>query len=915
MRFARGLLVFSYGLFAIAAQTLLFREFITTFEGNDISVGIFFGSWFLWVGLGAILVYRATAFARTLLRNIELLFLSYLPAFLLQLILILHARELAGVESYALLPVRTILLLSIVLNAPVSIITGMFFPLACRWVRQTEGLAISRVYILEATGSFIGGLGVTILLGVGVSLAKLLFVLALIVSLSVSFVRLAKSRQYPGLRLRARLAFLLPLCFLLSVVLGADRPLMRYGRAIKWTKLLPAKALIGSFQTAQAEYLYGVYQGQWVAVREGSTCEALPDRESAGRIAAIGLCQNPDAQRILVIGSGLGLCRELLQLPQIEHLTWTHCDSEYVQELERFIPKEFRISDERFHKLAGDVRPLLADRKQYYDLVILNLPDATSSVLNRYYTLEFYHQVKESLRTDGALAVRVAGGENIMGTELINLGASTKLTLEKAFSGLALVPGEDTWFIASDSGRLTGDPGTLRDRFAAIPGGGDILPPDALLSVYLPDRANAALVSYKTADLPDDLLINRDARPLTHLYSLLLTAKQSGAPVTRFIKRLALAGPLAFLVPLLILVIFRITYVLKSERQGGPSSFDSTFLVFSAGWIGIGVVIVLMYLYQTRFGSLYLHIGIISSLFMVGLTGAYLPAERWTHAAFAFAFILCGLCTGCYFPLAARQLADSGFETGQAGSKLETADHLGASAGGVVTSLAVVPVLGTKATLFLFVLFILTNVPLAALRVYKPREFFSIAAAGFSPRRLGYALFGVGLSVVLCSNLLAAAAARLSPSLPQYAAQALAGESQIEQDSSAIGDKSVKYFNVYKAAETDPNAGSYPLKTQDHIGYIFSSRDLAPDVRGFGGRINLAVYVDTTGKLIDFHVIRSNETPAYLELLTQWQDEEVKGRRLFEPEPFAGVDAVTGATVSSDAVLEALRSSAHKFRC
>jgi predicted membrane-bound spermidine synthase len=293
-----------------------------------------------------------------------------------------------------------------------------------------------------------------------------------------------------------------------------------------------------------------------------------------------------------------------------------------------------------------------------------------------------------------------------------------------------------------------------------------------------------------------------------------------------------------------------------------------------------------MYLYQTRFGSLYLHIGIISSLFMVGLTGgallissllapdrklrpetllflvvsthvfilvsiAYLPAERWTHAAFAFAFILCGLCTGCYFPLAARQLADSGFETGQAGSKLETADHLGASAGGVVTSLAVVPVLGTKATLFLFVLFILTNVPLAALRVYKPREFFSIAAAGFSPRRLGYALFGVGLSVVLCSNLLAAAAARLSPSLPQYAAQALAGESQIEQDSSAIGDKSVKYFNVYKAAETDPNAGSYPLKTQDHIGYIFSSRDLAPDVRGFGGRINLAVYVDTTGKLID----------------------------------------------------------------
>ena len=71
---ARASLVFSFGLFTIAAQSLLFREFITTFEGNDISVGVFFGSWFLWVGLGATLVYKARAFADFLLKNIELLF-------------------------------------------------------------------------------------------------------------------------------------------------------------------------------------------------------------------------------------------------------------------------------------------------------------------------------------------------------------------------------------------------------------------------------------------------------------------------------------------------------------------------------------------------------------------------------------------------------------------------------------------------------------------------------------------------------------------------------------------------------------------------------------------------------------------------------------------------------------------------
>ena len=155
MKFARSLLIFSYGLFTIAAQALLFREFITTFEGNDISVGIFFASWFLWVGLGAIVVYRAHIIAEKLLKNIEFLFLSYLPAFILQLILIIQARELVGIESYALWSVWAILIVSIIVNAPVSIITGMLFPTACRWVEKDQNsLLPSRKLVVAGSHRF-----------------------------------------------------------------------------------------------------------------------------------------------------------------------------------------------------------------------------------------------------------------------------------------------------------------------------------------------------------------------------------------------------------------------------------------------------------------------------------------------------------------------------------------------------------------------------------------------------------------------------------------------------------------------------------------------------------------------------------------------------------------------------------------
>lgn len=542
-----------------------------------------------------------------------------------------------------------------------------------------------------------------------------------------------------------------------------------------------------------------------------------------------------------------------------------------------------------------------------------------------------------------------------MGTELVNLGASTKLTLEKAFSRLVITPGEYTWFIASDSGKLTGDPAVLRDRFAAIKGATEIFAPPALLSVYLPDRAAKALEDYARADLPESMLVNRDSRPLTHLYSLLLAAKQSGAPVARFVKHLALAGPAVFVVPILVLIVLRVIYVLRTGgQQSNKSSFDSSFLVFSTGWIGIGVVIVLMYLYQTLFGSLYLHIGIISSLFMVGLTVgaaiirhllartleekrgvrvaeilllmvtsvytvilaavAFRPIGQWSrnlaglggvlepmHLIFAILFILCGLCSGCYFPIAARQLAVVGFEAGQAGSKLETADHLGASLGGVVTGLVLVPVFGAKVTLFLFIALILANLPLAGLKIYRPESIGSLKTTTFRLRKLGFILLGVGLSVVVCSNLLAEAGSRLRPSLPQSAAQGLAGALNIERVSAVLRDdaRKVSYFTVRD------EAGNLN-------GYVFSSEDLSPAVRGYGGKINLAIYVDTAGKLINFHIIRSNETPSYLGLLDKWRG-LLGGRGLFGPRPFADVDALTGATISSKAILSALEISGQRF--
>lgn len=949
MKLFRWLVVFSYGLFSIGAQTLLFREYITTFEGSDVSVGIFFACWFLWVALGAVLVYRLGPLGARLAGKIELLLLVYLPAFVLQLFLIIQVRTLAGIESYALVSIPRLVLLSVVINAPVSVITGMLFPLFCRRLSPTGPLTVSGVYTLEAAGSFVGGLGTTLLLGVGFNSVKVFLLLAFVVFLSAFFSLMAKTaptqppvnRKYR--KMTAAAAFLLCLCAAAFVGTGLDNRLARSLRILKWSKLLPADAYAGSFRTAQAEYLFGQYRDQWLVMRQGTVVEAVPDEAASAKTGAIALCQNPKASRVLVVGSGLALCRTLLKLPQISNVTWAHSDSEYIRKVASYIPAKFRLSDDRFEPFAGDLRATLtkSEKTLPFDIVIVNLPGLTNSVLNRYYTVEFYKQLKQNIARNGILAVHIAGGANVMGAELVSIGASTLVTLEKVFPHIALAPGEDTWFIASDSPAVTGKPGLLRDRFAAIPGAAEILSPQALLSIYLPDRAEKAMAAYRSADLPARLLLNSDSRPLTHLYSLLLAAKQSQAPVTRFVKLLALAGPLVLFIPILLFVALRVFYIRGTTGAAGRSSFDGTYLVFSAGLTGIGLVIVLMYMYQVRFGSLYLYIGVISSLYMTGLalgaalcrgllrrlrqpaktmfTAEYVlfavvaahsvlitiiafwPGGEWFHTVFAAAFVLTGLCGGCYFPIADSQLTDAGLEAGRTGSKLELADHLGAAAGGLLTGLLLVPVAGTMVTLLVLTALLVSNVPAAALNVCRRQIPGQADTTAGRLRRFGYTLFGAAAMVVLCSNLLVSAGAKLKPALTQSTAQPLAAEMQIEPVRASLenSDRTVNYFNVY-----DPQ--------KKLTGYIFSSAELAPQVRGFGGKINLAIYIDKDGKLLDFHIIRSNETPAYLDMLGGWLG-SLKGHRLFGARPFAGLDTVTGATVSSQAVLASIGKSARRF--
>lgn len=180
-------LILALGFFALLAQTLLIRAFLTTFEGHELAIGCFFGSWFLWVAIGAGLGRWISGWFsdRLLTRTFPLLALLYVPAYAIEYYLITSARSLVNVTSFEVFPYQSMVLLSLIANASVSLVTGFLFTLACRWwVRSETGataaiaangdpaahsaaLPATRVFVLETLGATAGGVAVTVLLARG----------------------------------------------------------------------------------------------------------------------------------------------------------------------------------------------------------------------------------------------------------------------------------------------------------------------------------------------------------------------------------------------------------------------------------------------------------------------------------------------------------------------------------------------------------------------------------------------------------------------------------------------------------------------------------------------------------------------------------------------------------------------------
>jgi spermidine synthase len=441
---------------------------------------------------------------------------------------------------------------------------------------------------------------------------------------------------------------------------------------------------------------------------------------------------------VLLIGGGAGgMMGELLRYP-LSRLQYVELDPALIRIMEPRLesPERAALRDPRVRVSYGDGRRFVKEVRERFDMVIVNTPDPSTAMLNRFYTRQFYEEVRAILAPGGVLATRLSAPADYYGEDVGSYAASVYRTLRSVFPYLVVAPGEENYFFASPAPDIvTSDIDTLRERWLhrGIPT--ERFTPHHFLIWWLPERV---AFTQNALEARSNAPLNTDFKPVTYYFNLILWARFSGSRIAGFLRVLERVGLRWYLLPIACVLLARLVYLFAGGRRGERQNAVHALLAVGAmGFTAMALEIILIFAFQNIYGYVYQMMGVIVALFMAGLAcGGFAsngllkrPGRPWTawlsgvafllaayaaivpwvlhraagagvHSEYVFMALvfLTGAVTGMEFPLASRIYLRDASGVGRAAARVNGFDHFGACAGSLLTGVVFVPLIGIVAT-------------------------------------------------------------------------------------------------------------------------------------------------------------------------------------------------------------------------
>lgn len=871
-------------------QTVVVREFIISLHGNELSLGLFFGAWLFWVGLGALCSHYQGS--NRLLPLAKILY----PVFsIIQVLLFIAIRYFLNISQWQMITLDKSIIFIIIATAPLSLLTGYLFveftSLLQQKQQQAQNVALTLAYILESAGSFIAGIIATIFFlnqlppFLGVCIASLCF----------SFSILLDSN--PKQKISKAASLLLTIIFALSIV--SFNAIQKKLIDIRHQTTFNIGESIDDFYTPYRQVNIRKTAEQTLVISDGKIISTIPDETNSDKTAAMLLSTTNSPKNILLTGIGSeNLIYSILKYKYINSITYVIEDKDYYANVKKHLPQKYinSLNDQRLSIVHTPIRTYLKTTKKKFDLISSEFDNPSTLSGNRYYTSDFIKLCRRSLSPYGCFAFKLTLEDNIAGTELLNYASSCFYTLSNIFRNLIISPEKTQYFIASDSNiNLNDDNKILMNRYRKIAPSNSTFPAEGFYSIFNQNRIKSLIKSYRTnTTLAANEFINTDKKPLIYLFNNIISLKLAGYTYTKLPLMLFKSGQSLILLLIGFIFVLRFLYIYKNNIDNTQISiFNIKTLQFISGFCALSTYIICLYLFQNTFGQIIAYIGTANALYMIGLCfgslcvqrlinkkhpGNYIPTllvilqtmflllvsqiqgsgmpTLLSFSKFMLFFFIAGALGGASYPICAYLLKKSGKDLRSSSIILELLDHWGASISGFILSLLLLPSLGITNTIFILCSLLVLLLILFIHNQIKP-------SSETIPAKQPHAVQWIFLAAIILVSA-------FSYALINF-----------EQSS-----RETKKTNI--------------IRTFDYTNL--------KQITGYNGPINLEIILDNKQTIKSVSLLQNNETPSYISNINKFLEQFV-GYDINSQFDNSNIDAMSGATISSNAITQIVNQS------
>lgn len=704
-----------YGLLTTLCQVLALREIHASLRGSELAYGAALAQWLLASALGAALSRPHAASAARERGWLVVLALSaplttlWARAARPLLFSALLAGETPGTTQSLLLPCLVTLPAGLVAGAAYGSLLG-----------RATGRSAAAYYAAVALGDLAGGV-VASLRPVAESLTPVVALLACAGALALLSSRTAVLTRGALLAGAGALAWLA-----LSPWVGA------WELASSQRSLGPGMRAVASFATVRGGLAVSDRDGTRSFHLNGALIATLPDEASEAIHYPLLTGLPPGARVALLEGALSGATAEVLEHRPSEVVVTT--DEARLLEIARAVLPAGALDDlddPRVRLVTRDARQWLRREHVAYDAIAVLGPPPDSLAANRLYTTEFLREARRRLSPDGLLFLSVPGNGASPDTEEAALAGCILAAMREVFPQTAALAGRPITLVARNGATpLRLDRGEAAEALAALGADNRIVVPETVRWADPLDPRRREALERRLGEWRGPT--NRDLRPVATLYAAAHASRASerGGLAEAYRRALlglaaaptlALGGATALLCGLL-----GVAARIARRRSGRPpiaallASIAGCALVCEVGLIGQ---------YESAYGAVYEHIGLLLALVMGGVAFGAVAAARARRgradlrlAAVAVALLAAGtpwavaggfglgeaaglvtawLCAlllgvglGAAYPLA---LARAEGDAASAPRRLYAADLLGASLGALLGGALLLPALGPPA--------------------------------------------------------------------------------------------------------------------------------------------------------------------------------------------------------------------------